>query len=85
VSLIFTPDNGKVMSYFFCKGPMTFSPGQVKTIRGNLLDDPGRRYLLCDEATAQGSGAMPVAVPSRSGDEAARSDDGVAAGAALPS
>jgi hypothetical protein len=49
LSLTFTPDKGNVMSYFFCKDPMTFSPSQVRTTRANLLDDPGRRYLLCDE------------------------------------
>jgi hypothetical protein len=50
LSLTFTPDKGNLMSYFYCKDPMTFSPSQVKTMRGNLLDDPGRRYLLCAEA-----------------------------------
>jgi hypothetical protein len=46
-SLTFTPDKGNVMSYFLCKDPMTFSPSQVKTMRDNILEDPNRRYLVC--------------------------------------
>jgi hypothetical protein len=47
LSLTFTPDKGNLMSYFLCKDPMTLTPDQVRTMRTNLLDDPGRRYLLC--------------------------------------
>jgi hypothetical protein len=50
LALTFTPDKGNLMSYFFCKDPMTLSPGQVRTMRNNLLDTPGLSYLLCAEA-----------------------------------
>ncbi len=46
-ALTFRPDKGDVMSYFLCKKPMTFSAGQVRTMRSNLLYDPQRSYLLC--------------------------------------
>lgn len=46
-TLTFHPDKGNVMSYFLCKKPMTFSAGQVRTMRDNLLHDPQRTYLLC--------------------------------------
>jgi hypothetical protein len=50
LSLTFTPDKGDVMSYFFCKNPMTFSASQVNTMRHNLLTDPQRTYLLCADS-----------------------------------
>jgi hypothetical protein len=50
VSLTFNPDKGNLMSYFFCKDPMTLSPSQVRSIRDHLLDNPGLNYLLCAEA-----------------------------------
>jgi hypothetical protein len=37
------------MSYFLCKRPMTYSPGQVATMRSVLVNDPQRNYLLCDD------------------------------------
>ena len=46
-TLTFTPDKSNVMSYFLCKDPMTFSPGQLKTMRDNILKDPNRSYLVC--------------------------------------
>ena len=49
VTLHFTPDKGNVMSYFLCKRPMTYSPGQVATMRSNIVNDPQRNYLLCDD------------------------------------
>lgn len=45
-TLTFHPDKGNVMSYFLCKKPMTFSAGQVRTMRYNLLHDPQRTYLV---------------------------------------
>jgi hypothetical protein len=48
VTLTFHPDKGDVMSYFLCKRPMTFSAGQVATIRHVLTTDPQRNYLLCN-------------------------------------
>jgi len=49
VTLRFQPDKGNVMSYFLCKRPMTYSPGQVATMRSVLVNDPQRNYLLCDD------------------------------------
>ena len=46
-TLTFHPEKGNVMSYFLCKKPMTFSAGQVRTMRYNLLHDPQRTYLVC--------------------------------------
>jgi hypothetical protein len=48
LSLTFKPDKGNVMSYFSCKNPMTLSRDQVNTMRSLVLNDPNRRYLLCD-------------------------------------
>ncbi len=47
VTLTFHPDKGDVMSYFLCKRPMTFSDGQVATMRHVLTTDPQRNYLIC--------------------------------------
>jgi hypothetical protein len=47
ITLTFRPDKGDVMSYFLCKRPMTFSAGQVTTMRHVLTTDPQRNYLLC--------------------------------------
>jgi hypothetical protein len=49
VTLRFAPDKGNVMSYFLCKRPMTYSTGQVATLRSVLVNDPQRNYLLCDD------------------------------------
>ena len=49
VTLTFHPDKGDVMSYFMCRRPMTFSAGQVATIRHVLTTDPQRNYLLCND------------------------------------
>jgi hypothetical protein len=49
VTLTFHPDKGDVMSYFLCKRPMTFSDGQVATMRHVLTTDPQRNYLLCND------------------------------------
>jgi hypothetical protein len=49
LTLRFQPDKGNVMSYFMCKRPMTYSPGQVATMRSVLVNDPQRNYLLCDD------------------------------------
>jgi hypothetical protein len=49
VKLRFQPDKGNVMSYFLCKRPMRYSPGQVATMRSVLVNDPQRNYLLCDD------------------------------------
>jgi hypothetical protein len=49
VTLRFQPQKGNVMSYFMCKLPMTYSPGQVATMRSVLVNDPQRNYLLCDD------------------------------------
>jgi hypothetical protein len=48
LSLTFSPDKGNLMSYFACKNPMTLSRDQVNTMRSLILNDPNRRYLLCD-------------------------------------
>jgi hypothetical protein len=50
VTLTFRPDKGDVMSYFLCKRPMTFSAGQVATMRHVLTTDPQRNYLLCNNS-----------------------------------
>lgn len=49
VTLHFRPEKDNVMSYFLCKRPMTYSQGQVATMRSDLVNDPQRNYLLCDD------------------------------------
>jgi hypothetical protein len=50
LTLRFKPQKDNVMSYFLCSNPMRFSLSQVATIRHNLINDPERTYLLCDDA-----------------------------------
>ena len=66
VILTFRPDKGDVMSYFLCKRPMTFSPGQVATMRNNLLKDPQRSYLVCNnpqDADLRAYADCPATIP----------------------
>lgn len=50
LSLTFKPDKGNLMSYFACENPLTLTKDQVKTMWSVTLNDPNRKYLVCDNA-----------------------------------